>query len=301
MGDVDFNIREAAKKEQLLTGGTFACSGCNPVLGIRLMLMALGKNTIMVNSSGCMTLTCTWPFTPYKIPWVHGAIENGGAVATGIAMALKAKKLDKKINVVVYAGDGATYDIGLQALSGMVYRNENVIYICYNNCNFANTGHQATSATELHARTTTTPPPGNTLPRKNLAKMMAMNGAAYCATACTSFPFDFIAKLKKAAQIEGAKFIDLLCPCEPGWLVETWDMIKAGKLMVESGMWPLYEIENKKITISHKPQMIPVKEALQMQGRFKHLTEEQITEIQQIVIKEWEGITKGRFWEAQEY
>jgi pyruvate ferredoxin oxidoreductase beta subunit len=248
-----------------------------------------------------MTLTTTWPFTPYKVPWVHGAIENAGAVATGVSMALKAKKLDKEINVVAIAGDGGSYDIGLQALSGMVYRNENVIYVCYNNCQFANTGHQATSATELHARTTTTPPPGNTLPRKNLAKMMAMNGAAYCATACTAFPFDFIRKLKKAASIEGAKFIDLLCPCEPGWLVEPNQMINAGKMMVETGIWPMYEIENKKITINHKPKMLPVKEALQMQGRFKHLTEQQIMEIQEIVIKEWEMITKGRFWEAQEY
>jgi pyruvate ferredoxin oxidoreductase beta subunit len=257
---------------------------------------------IMINASGCMTLTTTWPFTPYKIPWVHGAIENAAAVATGISMALKAKGLDKKIHVVPYAGDGATYDIGLQALSGMVHRNENIIYICYNNCQYANTGHQVTSATQLYARTTTTPPPlGNILPRKNMAKIMAMHGAVYCATACTSFPFDFIKKVKKAASIEGAKFIDLLCPCEPGWLVKSDEMIEAGKRMVESGIWPLYEIENKKVTISHKPKMIPVKEALSMQGRFKHLTEEQMSEIQSIVVKEWELMTDGKFWEAEEY
>ncbi|MBW3004764.1 pyruvate synthase subunit beta [Candidatus Woesearchaeota archaeon] len=302
MADVDFNIKEEMKKPHLITGGTFACAGCNPVLGIRLMLIALGKNVIMVNSSGCMTLTATWPFTPYRVPWVHGAIENGGSVAAGILMGLKALKKDKDTHVVVYAGDGATYDIGLQSLSGMIHRNEKIIYICYNNCQFANTGHQCTSATEKYARTTTTPPPiGNPLPRKNMAKMMAMGGAEYCATACVSYPFDFIKKLRKAAKVEGSVFIDLLSPCEPGWLVKPNETIKSGKLMVESGMWPLYEIDKKKITINHKPQMIPVKEALKIQGRFKHLTEEQIGEIQETVIKEWEMITKGRFWEAEEY
>lgn len=302
MADIDFNIKEEMKKPHLITGGTFACAGCNPILGIRLMLIALGKNVIMVNSSGCMTLTATWPFTPYKIPWVHGAIENGGSVAAGILMGLKALKKDKDTHVVVYAGDGATYDIGLQSLAGMIHRNEKIIYICYNNCQFANTGHQATSATEKYARTTTTPPPiGNPLPRKNMAKMMAMGGAEYCATACVSYPFDFIKKLRKAATIEGSVFIDLLAPCEPGWLVKPNETLKAGKMMVESGMWPLYEIEKKKFTINHTPKMTPVREVLKMQGRFKHLTEEQIVEIQKTVVKEWEMITKARFWEAEEY
>jgi len=297
-----FNIKEEMKKEHLLTGGTFACSGCNPILGTRLVLIALGKNTILVNTAGCMTLTATWPFTPYKVPWVHGAIENGGALATGIYRGLKAIGKDKDTHVVVYAGDGATYDIGLQSLSGMIYRQEKVIYVCYNNCQLANTGHQKSAATPQYARTTTTPPPiGNQLPRKHMAKMMAMNSAPYCATACTSFPLDFIMKLRKAAKINGPSFIDLLAPCEPGWIVEPSQLINAGKLMVESGMWPLYEIENKKITINHKPKMIPVREALKIQGRFKHLTEEQTSEIQETVIKEWEMITKGRFWESEEY
>ena len=301
MADVEpFNIKKEMQKEHLLTGGTFACSGCNPILGTRLVLIALGKNTILVNTAGCMTLTATWPFTPYKVPWVHGAIENGGAVATGISRGLKALGKDKDTHVVVYAGDGATYDIGLQSLAGMVHRQEKVIYVCYNNCQLANTGHQCSAATTKYAKTTTTPL-GNPLPRQHMAKMMAMNDASYCATACTAFPFDFIMKLRKAAKIEGASFIDLLAPCEPGWITEPHETIKAGKLMVESGIWPLYEIENKKITISHKPQMIPVSEALKIQGRFKHLTEEEMSDIQATVIKEWEMITKGRFWEAEEY
>jgi pyruvate ferredoxin oxidoreductase beta subunit len=305
MADVEkigFDIKTEMKKEHLLSGGTFACSGCNPILGIRLTLIALGKNTILVNSSGCMTLTATWPFTPYRVPWVHGAIENGGSVAAGVLMGLKAQKKDKNTHVVVYAGDGASYDIGFQALSGMIYRKEKIIYICYNNCQFANTGHQRSAATEKYARTSTTPPPmGNPLPRKNMTKMMALNGADYCATACISHPFDFIKKLRKAATMKGSSFIDVLAPCEPGWMINPWDTLKAGNLMVESGMWPLYEIEKKKFTLSYKPKMIPAVKALQMQGRFKHLTHEQVTEIQVTIVKEWEMITKGRFWEAEEY
>jgi len=198
MADVNFDIKSEKKKPHLITGGTFACSGCGAILGTKLTLVALGKNTILINTSGCMTLTATWPFTPYKVPWVHGAIENGGSVAAGILMGLKSQKKDKNVNIVVYAGDGATYDIGLQALSGMVHRKEKIIYICYNNCQFANTGHQCSAATQQYSRTSTTPPPiGNPLPRKNMAKMMALNGADYCATACVSFPFDFIKKLTR--------------------------------------------------------------------------------------------------------
>ncbi|MBW2978761.1 pyruvate synthase subunit beta [Candidatus Woesearchaeota archaeon] len=302
MADVNFDIKSEKKKPHLITGGTFACSGCGAILGTKLTLVALGKNTILINTSGCMTLTATWPFTPYKVPWVHGAIENGGSVAAGILMGLKSQKKDKNVNIVVYAGDGATYDIGLQALSGMVHRKEKIIYICYNNCQFANTGHQCSAATQQYSRTSTTPPPiGNPLPRKNMAKMMALNGADYCATACVSFPFDFIKKLRKASTMKGASFIDLLTPCEPGWMVNSRDTLKAGKLMVETGMWPLYEIENKKITLSYKPKMLPAVKALQMQGRFKHLKQEQVTQIQLAIVKEWEMITKGKYWEADEY
>lgn len=309
MANVKVNLRGRVldvPEEMTLTGGTFACSGCGSILGTKLVLKALGKNTIMVNPAGCMTLTATWPFTPYAVPWVHSAIENAGATATGILMGLKAQGLDKKINVLCYAGDGATYDIGFQALSGMVYRKEKIIYVCNNNSSYANTGFQKSGATPIGARTKTSEPGkccplGNPLPRKNMAKMLAMNNCDYVATATVGFPEDLINKIKKAAATDGPSFIDLLTPCIPGWLIDESKTIEVSRLMVETGMWPLYEIENKKFTLSYKPKMTPVEEALKLQGRFKHLKPEHVRLIQNTVNKEWTMINAGKFWESDEY
>ncbi|MEA3430661.1 MAG: thiamine pyrophosphate-dependent enzyme [Nanoarchaeota archaeon] len=309
MVDVKVNLKGQmlnVSKDNLLTGGTFACSGCGPILGTKLALKALGKNTIMVNPAGCMTLTATWPFTPYKVPWVHSAIENAASTASGILMGLKAQGLDKNTNVLCYAGDGASYDIGFQSLSAMTYRKEKIIYVCYNNSSFANTGFQRTAATPLGARTKTSEPGkvcslGNVLPRKNMSKMLAMSHCDYVATACVAFPKDFMDKLKKAASIDGPSFIDLLCPCIPGWLMKESDTIEVGRLMIETGIWPLYEILHKKFTLSHKPKMLPVEKALEKQGRFKHLCKENFVQIQKIVSKEWDMINAGRFWESEEY
>ncbi|MBW3003700.1 pyruvate synthase subunit beta [Candidatus Woesearchaeota archaeon] len=309
MADVNVNIKGQVfdvPEQKFLTGGTFACSGCGPILGTKLALKALGKNTIMVNPAGCMTLTATWPFTPYNVPWVHSAIENCASTASGILMGLKSQKLDKNVNVLCFAGDGATYDIGFQALSGMAYRKEKIIYVCYNNSSFANTGFQRTAATPKGARTKTSEPGkccpwGNALPRKNMSKMLAMSHCDYVATACVAFPKDFMDKLKKAASVEGPSFIDLLCPCIPGWLIKESDTIEVGKAMVETGIWPLYEILHKKFSLTHKPKMDPVQNALSMQGRFKHLKPEHVKEIQKVVNKEWDMINSGKFWESDEY
>jgi pyruvate ferredoxin oxidoreductase beta subunit len=309
MANVKVNMRGKVfdvTDETLLTGGTFACSGCGAILGTKLALKALGKDTIMVNSAGCMTLTATWPFTPYGVPWFHSAIENAAATASGILMGLKAKKLDKKVNVLCFCGDGATYDIGFQALSGMVYRKEHIIYVCYNNGAYANTGFQKSGATPVGARTKTSEPGkccplGNPLPRKNMAKILAMNGCSYVATASISNPDDFMNKLKKAAAQDGPAYIDLLVTCIPGWLVEEAKSIEIARTMVDAGIWPLYEIENKKFTLSVKPKMIPVDDALKLQGRFKHLKPEHIKLIQDTVNKEWSLINDGRFWESDEY
>ncbi len=312
MGNVKNNLKEIKTikeipEEELVTGGTFACGGCNAIYGTRLTLKALGKNTIMVNTSGCMTLTAIYPFTPYKVPWVHNAIENGASTASGILMGLKALKKDKNTNIVVYAGDGATYDIGLQALSGMVSRNEKIIYICYNNGTFGNTGFQKSAATPYGANTTTTPPGkkseiGNIFKRKNIVKMMHINGAAYSATASTSHPVDYINKLRRAAKSGGPAFIDLLCPCIPGWGIEESQGSRIGEKLVESGMWPLYEINKKgEFILTHKPKMIPVKEAMKNQKRFQHLDSKQIKEIQKIINTEWEKIKKGGIWTTEFY
>jgi len=301
---VDIKTIKDIPREDLLTGGTFACSGCPAILGTKFVLKALGKDTIIINASGCMTLTATHPFTPYKVPWVHGAIENAASLATGISMGLKAQK--KKANIVCYIGDGATYDIGMQAISGAAHRDENLIVVCYNNSSFANTGYQKSSATPYGAITTTTPigkknPIGNILPRKHMAKILAAHGCKYVATASTSYPIDFMQKLQKASKINGFKFIDLLSPCIPGWLIGDDKGIEVGRAIVQSGIWPVYELENGKFRLNIKPQMLSVENVLKLQGRYKHLPKNVIKKIQEQINREWALLNKGNYWGAVEY
>ncbi|MFH1240291.1 MAG: thiamine pyrophosphate-dependent enzyme [Candidatus Diapherotrites archaeon] len=300
MNENEIKVIKDVPKEELITGGTFACGGCGAVTGIKFTLKALGKNTIMVNSSGCMTLTALYPFTPYKVPWVHLAIENAGSVATGILMGLKAQGKDKDTNVVVYAGDGATYDIGFQSLSGAADRKENFIYVCYNNSFYSNTGFQRTGATPLLSETTSTPLP-NILPRKHMAKIMVDHECEYVATACTSYPLDYMNKLREASKYKGVKFIDLLCPCVPGWELKPGMSYEAGKMMVDTGLWPVYKVVKGQFEVTIKPKMLPVRQAFEMQGRFGHLKDEHFKRIQDQVDKEWAHFEKGEYYKACEY
>jgi pyruvate ferredoxin oxidoreductase beta subunit len=290
-------------REELLVGGHAACQGCGSVLGLRLALKGLGKNTIVINTSGCMTLLPTYPLTPFKVPWIHVAIENGGAVATGISRALKMKG-KKDVNVLVYAGDGATYDIGFQALSSALERGDDFIYICYNNQSFGNTGVQRSSATPYGAYTTTTPTGktnkiGNISERKPLTKIVAAHDIPYVATASVAYPVDFIKKVQKTSKIKGPKFINLLCPCQPGWGFTTDDTIDTGELAVQTGFWPLYEIENGKFKLTFKPKKLkPVKEYLETQVRFRHLDKENIERMQKLIDERWDKLVEGNFWES---
>ncbi len=292
--------------ENLVTGGHGTCSGCGPAIGLRLALLALGRKTMIINSAGCFTLQPTYPYNPFKVPWIHLAIENAGAAAIGIYHGLKAQGKEKDVTILAYVGDGATYDIGLQSLSHACQTKTNFIYVCYDNQNFANTGVQQSSATPEKAFTTTTPIGekirGNPFRRKSITKIIAAHEIPYVATASVSHPLDFINKLRKAQKIKGPKFIDLLSPCQPGWGFETNEAVQIDKAAVESGAWPLYEIENGKFALNYKPEKLkPIKEYLFMQKRFKHLTQAETEYIQNIVSKEWELLLQGRFWEAVEY
>lgn len=283
----------------LVTGGHALCAGCGPSIGLRLALLALGPKTIVINAAGCLTLQASYPYTPFLVPWVHLAIENGGAAASGIYHALKVLKKD--VNILAYIGDGATYDIGLQSLSNLLERGDNVFYVCYNNQNFANTGHQMSTATPEYARTTTTPL-GNIFWRKPICKIVAAHGTSYVATASVGFPLDFMNKLKKAKEIKGPKFFDLLSPCQPGWDFDSHVSVILGKLGVETGAWPLYEVVNGKFQLTHKPNKLkPVKEYLKLQKRFSHLKEKEMADIQKWINNEWEALSKGQFWESREY
>ncbi len=292
--------------DELVEGGAPLCAGCPGSLGLKLALKALGKNTIVVNASGCMTLFTTYPSMPTKVPWLHIAIENAAAAATGIMASLQELKRNRGVNVLCFAGDGATYDIGFQALSGAVTRGDDFIYVCYNNNSFSNTGVQMSSATPYGAHTSTTPinksGAANILRRKPMAKIIAAHGAPYVAQACIADGLDYMKKLQKAAKIPGPKFIDLLAPCPTGWGFDASQTIGVGELAIRTGAWPLYEIENGKFSLTRNPgKRLPVMEYLKTQRRFRGVSEKVVKEIQAHVDREWDMLSQGRFWEASEY
>lgn len=292
--------------EELVVGGAPLCSGCPADLGLKLALKALGKNTIVINASGCMTLFTTYPNMPTKVPWLHVAIENAAAAATGIRAALQELGRNNGVHVLCYAGDGATYDIGFQALSGAVTRQDDFIFVCYNNNSFSNTGVQMSSATPYGAYTSTTPltqaGTANILMRKPMAKIIAAHGAPYVAQACVSNALDFIKKLQKAASIPGPKFIDLLAPCPTGWGFDNSKTVEVGDLAIKTGAWPLYEVDHGRFILNFKPsKLLPIREFLKTQRRFRGISEKEIQSIQKFINKEWELLSQGRYWEAAEY
>jgi pyruvate ferredoxin oxidoreductase beta subunit len=293
-------------EEELVVGGAPLCAGCPADMGLKFALKALGKNTVIINASGCMTLFVTYPHMPTKVPWMHIAIENAAAAASGLDAALKQLNRRKGVNILCYAGDGATYDIGFQALSGAVSRGTDFIYVCYNNNSFSNTGVQMSSATPFAAETSTTPVSnasmGNMLRRKPLAKIIAAHGAPYVATACISNPIDFMKKLQKAASIPGPKFIDLLAPCPTGWGFDASKTVEVGNLAIKTGAWPLYEVEKGEFRLTYKPAvLLPIERYLKSQARFGHLRDAQIKIIQNYVNMEWDHLTREDYWNAVEY
>jgi len=300
-----FNTFKDVPNKNLIEGGTPTCPGCGGELGLKLALKVMGKDTVVVNASGCMTLLTNWPTTPMKVSLIHNAIENASSTATGIVHALKA--LNRKMNVLCYGGDGATYDIGFQSLSGAAARGDDFVYVCYNNSCYGNTGNQWSTATPLYARTTTTPigkkHRGNPLSRKDMAKIMGAHGV-YSATACTAFPLDYMRKVEKAKKFKGLGFIDLLVNCPTNWGFEARNGIEIVKKAVLTGIWPLYEVEGGRLKINYDPgpgKFLPVEEFLKSQDRFKHLTKKEIKEIQKAVDKEWELYRAGQYWKTDEY
>lgn len=275
-------------EEELLAPGHRGCAGCGATIGVRLALKALGRNTVAISATGCLeVITTPFPETAWEIPWIHVAFENAGAVASGVERALKAQgKTDT--NVVAFGGDGGTADIGMQALSGAMERGHNLTYICYDNEAYMNTGIQRSASTPYGASTTTSPHGkesfGEDKPKKNMPLIIAAHGVPYVATASISYPEDFMKKVKKASEIDGPAYIHLNQPCTTGWGYDPSKTIELGRLAVETGSWPLYEIENGEFKLTYKPQdRKPVNEFLNAQKRFKHLSEEEKTKIQEFV------------------
>ena len=277
-------------KEELFAPGHRGCAGCGPAIAARLMLKVAGKNTVVVQPTGCVeVMTTPYPETAWMVPYMHLAFENAAAAASGIARALK-RKGKGDTNVIAFAGDGGTVDIGLQALSGAMERGENILYICYDNEAYMNTGIQRSGATPYGAWTTTSPygkySIGKEERKKDVPMIMAAHNIPYVATASIAFPMDYMNKIKKALSIKGPKYIHVHTPCPTGWRFNPEDTVKVGKLAVETGMWILYEIENGEIKITKKlKERKPVIEYLKTQKRFRHLMnkEEVLREIQEFV------------------
>ncbi|MFA5029148.1 MAG: thiamine pyrophosphate-dependent enzyme [Patescibacteria group bacterium] len=266
-----------APLSHLLNPGHSACAGCGMIIAYRLVLDAAGQNTIVTNATGCSEVTTTqYPMTAFKVPWIHSLFENSSSLASGIWAALKYQKKDKDINIIAVGGDGATFDIGFAHISGMWERGDNVLYVCFDNEAYQNTGYQYSSATPLDANTSTTPPGkrslGNQSYKKDMIKIALAHNLPYVATATTGYPLDIGVKVKKALAIKGPKYLQLHTPCVPGWGIEPKDTINVAKLAVQSGFYPIVEYTNGELTGKIKiTKKVPVEEFLKLQKRFKHL------------------------------
>lgn len=243
---------------ELLAPGHRGCAGCGASIGVRLALKVLGKNTVAISATGCLeVMTTPFPESAWEIPFIHVAFENSAAVASGVERALKAQGKED-VNVVAFGGDGGTVDIGLQALSGAMERGHNMLYICYDNEAYMNTGIQRSGATPYGASTTTSPAGnqsfGKTETKKNMPLIMAAHGIPYVATASIAYPEDYMKKVKKAAEVDGPAYIHLHQPCTTGWGFDPSQTIDIGRKAVESGAWSLYEIDhgNLKLLTDHK-------------------------------------------------
>lgn len=263
--------------EELYGPGHRLCAGCGGSITARMTLKAMHRPTIAVNATGCLEVATTiYPYTAWRIPWVHGLFENAAAIASGIETYLKAKngsKLDA--DIVVFGGDGGTFDIGLQSLSGAFERRHDFVYVCYDNEAYMNTGIQRSSATPEGAWTTTTPvgpaSPGKVGPKKDLIAICLAHHLEYAATASAAYWSDFITKMEKAAAVEGPALVHVISPCPLGWRFPTDQTIKMARLAVQTRYFPLYEVEKGKYKLSVNPLQTPVEDFLKMQGRFNHL------------------------------
>ncbi|WOF16701.1 pyruvate synthase subunit beta [Methanoplanus sp. FWC-SCC4] len=272
--------------EEFILKTTSACAGCSASLTLRYVTKAAGKDTVLVVPACCTSvIQGIYPNTAVDIPVYNVAFASAAAVASGMSEAFRA--IGKQTNVICFAGDGGTVDIGIQALSGALERGTDFLYVCYDNEAYSNTGMQRSGATPLGARTTTTPLGKNEY-KKDLDAIVAAHNPAYMATACSAYPVDLYNKVKKALSIPGPKFMHVLAPCPPGWRYPAEKTIDMGKLAVQSGMWVLYERESGKLKITgaSKAAMkkrIPVEDYLKQQGRFKTATKEDIAVLQEHV------------------
>jgi len=288
-------MKSLLNERELLESGHLGCAGCSDAIGLRLVLKAVGEKAIMVVPSCCATLLGgIFPHSAIRIPVLHTPFETAAATAAGIRAALDVQGKED-ITVLAWAGDGGTFDIGLQSLSSVAERNEDILYVCYDNEAYMNQGSRSPSGCAVGRGTISTPVDyPQREQKKNIMEIMAAHAVPYCASACIAYPEDLTAKVKKALSIRGFRFLHLISPCPPGWKIAQDRTIQVARLAVESCIFPLYEVEHGELyTISHRPEPIrPVKDYLSHQRRFQHLTERQTDQIQRRVLQEWEKLLK---------
>lgn len=282
-------------KEEIMGRGHLACAGCGATLAMRYMLKAVGRRSVFVIPACCWSvIDGAMPHSCLGVPLYHTAFETAASTAAGIRAAL-AVKGDNETTVVAWAGDGGTFDIGLQALSAAAERNEDILYVCYDNEAYMNTGIQRSSATPWGAWTTTTPeefPKENH--KKQIVEILAAHWIPYAATASVAFPEDFVRKVKKAKAIRGTRFIHILSPCPPGWRATSEMSVTLTHLAVLTRAFPLYEVtDGISYRLNYIPEkLLPIEAYIKNQGRFAHLTAEQVSFIQERIDLEWDRICR---------
>jgi pyruvate/2-oxoacid:ferredoxin oxidoreductase beta subunit len=282
-------LKELVPQEELMASGHLACPGCGGSLAMRLVLKTLGPKSIVALPACCWTIVAgPWPQSSLGVPLFHTAFETAASAASGIRAALDVRG-DKETTVVAWAGDGGTFDIGLQALSGAAERNEDILYVCYDNEAYMNTGIQRSSATPWGAWTTTTPvATPKSHPKKDLLAIMAAHGIPYAATASVAYVADLVAKVRKAKEVRGTRFLHILAPCPPGWKTSDEETIELARMAVQTRIFPLFEVEDGRrwrFTVDHPGE--PVGDYIRRQGRFRHLTDEHIARIQAETDERW--------------
>ncbi len=294
-------IKDMPRKEYIELGHA-ACAGCGATIAIRHALKALGENTILTVPACCMSvIQGLYPKNAIHLPVLNTAFMTTGAAASGIAAGLKYLKKDKEITLLAWAGDGGTYDIGIQALSGSAERETNYIYTCYNNEAYGNTGMQRSGATPYGSYSTTTPT-GKLQHRKPFARIMAEHGIPYVACISAAYPRLVFDTFRKAKDIVGTRFVEIHTPCPTGWRYPTWDSVKMGKLAVETGVWIMWEKEGdesqflgrSKLIAEGKVERKPLMEYLEPQGRFHTLVKnsERMKEYERGIEREWDIMKK---------
>ena len=306
-----YNLKEVMSKPDRLTPGHRLCAGCGAAITVRTVLRALKEEdkAVIGNATGCLEVsTYLYPYTAYTDSYIHNAFACAGATLSGVETAYNALKKRGRIDkdttykFITFGGDGGTYDIGFQSLSGAMERGHDMVYVCYDNGAYMNTGIQRSSATPRFADTTTTPvgkvSNGKVQSRKDLAAIMAAHNIPYVGQSTfTAGMKDLYEKAEKAIYTEGAAFLNVMSPCPRGWRFDAADMVKICKLAVDTCYWPFFEVVDGKWTLTYEPKTkLPIEDFLKPQGRFKHLfkpeNEHLLGEFQEEIDKRWEELLK---------